>query len=281
MIALVLSRARHLLSHSVFGSSLAGDGLLVRLRSTSIGLLGLVTAVGLGLIAFIAQLGWPGVFNAPIPGSPHEAGTVHNAVALTRSAPSFASSGVGRAARLGASGPARSRGASAGGASHAGAGLGGSRQLTTGDDGRAPASVGQPKPTRVPNPAPAPATPAPAPTQAPEPTSQPVATVPAVSPPAPQSSSVGARPKPSSVGGAITPKGEKDDAKLDEPRHPAAPKPPKYSQAKPDDENSAAPPAPPVASPPSKEAPEVKDDDGKRYGEWGIDKWGKSGGYHH
>ncbi len=87
MDVLVLSSARKLLSRSILGSSLAGDGLLVRLRSTSIGLLGLVAAVGLGLIAFISQLGWPGVFSQPIPGSPSEAGSVHDAIALTRPAP--------------------------------------------------------------------------------------------------------------------------------------------------------------------------------------------------
>jgi hypothetical protein len=80
----MLSNARKLLSRSIVGSSLAGDGLLVRLRSTSIALLGVVTAVGLGLIAFISQLGWPGVLNAPIPGPPTEAGTVHGAIALTQ-----------------------------------------------------------------------------------------------------------------------------------------------------------------------------------------------------
>jgi hypothetical protein len=133
MIASMLSRARHLLSHSVLGSNLAGDGLLVRLRSTSIGLLGVVTAVGLGLIAFIAQLGWPGVFNAPIPGAQHQAGAVHDAIALTQPAPQFASLHPSRGShgRIGASSQARHRHLhlSEPRGSKVAPGIGGSRQL--------------------------------------------------------------------------------------------------------------------------------------------------------
>lgn len=58
--------------------------MLVRLRSTSIALLGVITAIGLGLVAFISQLGWPGVINSPIPGPPVEAGAIHNATALAQ-----------------------------------------------------------------------------------------------------------------------------------------------------------------------------------------------------
>lgn len=106
---MVLSRTRHALAHSVFGSNLAGDGMLVRLRSISIVLLGLVTAVGLGLIVFISQLGFPGVFSAPIPGNRTAVGAVHSAIALTRSSggrsPATGRPGV----RVRADTPARSR----------------------------------------------------------------------------------------------------------------------------------------------------------------------------
>jgi hypothetical protein len=66
------------------GQSLAGDGMLLRLRNASIALVGAVAAVGLGLTLFISQLGFPAVFNGPIPGNPAEAGRVHNAIALTQ-----------------------------------------------------------------------------------------------------------------------------------------------------------------------------------------------------
>ncbi len=73
----VVSRLRQVLSGTVLGSSLAGDGLLVRLRSTSIALLTVVAMVGLGLVAFVSQLGWPTVFSGPIPAGP-EPGVVRN-----------------------------------------------------------------------------------------------------------------------------------------------------------------------------------------------------------
>ncbi len=79
-------------------SSLAGDGMLLRLRRASIALLGLVGAVGLGLIFFISQIGWPGVFSGPMPGSPTRVGTVHDAIALTHPGPALATAGRQREA---------------------------------------------------------------------------------------------------------------------------------------------------------------------------------------
>ncbi len=73
----VAPRLRQALSNSVLGSSLAGDGLLVRLRRATIALLAVVAAVGLGLIAFVSQVGWPTVFSGPIPAGP-EPGVVRN-----------------------------------------------------------------------------------------------------------------------------------------------------------------------------------------------------------
>jgi hypothetical protein len=58
--------------------------MLARLRSTTIALLGVVTAVGLALIAFIAQLGFPGAFNGSIPDGPGGSGAVHGAIALAQ-----------------------------------------------------------------------------------------------------------------------------------------------------------------------------------------------------
>jgi hypothetical protein len=87
MTVKVASRLRQALSDTVLGSSLAGDGLLVRLRSTSIAILAVVAVVGLGLVAFISQLGWPSVLSGPIPQGPAR-GVIHNdPIALARKAP--------------------------------------------------------------------------------------------------------------------------------------------------------------------------------------------------
>ncbi len=87
MTVKVASRLRQALSDTVLGSSLAGDGLLIRLRSTSIAILAAVAVVGLGLVAFISQLGWPSVLSGPIPQNPTR-GVVHNdPIALARATP--------------------------------------------------------------------------------------------------------------------------------------------------------------------------------------------------
>jgi hypothetical protein len=82
MVVLVASRIRQALSRSTFYSSVVGDSMLARLRSTTIALLGVVTAVGLGLVAFISQLGFPGVFNGAIPDGSGGSAAVHGAIAL-------------------------------------------------------------------------------------------------------------------------------------------------------------------------------------------------------
>ncbi len=46
----------------------ADDGLLEKARDASFILLGLTAAIGLGLVAFIAHLGWPNALDSPIPG---------------------------------------------------------------------------------------------------------------------------------------------------------------------------------------------------------------------
>jgi hypothetical protein len=70
MDVLVLSKLGQGMSRLFSGSSLLGEGMLVRLRSSTIGILGIVAAVGLSLIAFISQQGWPGSVNEPLPQSP-------------------------------------------------------------------------------------------------------------------------------------------------------------------------------------------------------------------
>lgn len=142
----MLSKTRQTLIRTVFGSNLAGDGMLVRLRSTSIALLGLVTAIGLGLVAFISQLGWPGIVNSPIPSGPAEAGSIHSAIALTREraiAPSR-SPRPARVPRLSTAAPPRIDAVAAPVATDPG--LGGSRQIGAGTEAQPPKAAAQPQP---------------------------------------------------------------------------------------------------------------------------------------
>lgn len=112
----VASKVGHALTRSLGGLSLAEGSMLLRLRRASIALLGLVGAVGLGLVFFISQIGWPGVLSGPLPGVPTRVGTVHDAIALTRPGPAIttarsATAGPGQ----GANGAARRSSALSGG----------------------------------------------------------------------------------------------------------------------------------------------------------------------
>ncbi len=77
MIEEVPSKQWHSRERPWLGVSLAGDSMPLRMRSVTIGLVGLFTAVGLGLVALFAQSGFPGGVNAPLPKAPL-AGVVHN-----------------------------------------------------------------------------------------------------------------------------------------------------------------------------------------------------------
>jgi hypothetical protein len=150
------------------GQSLAGDGMLLRLRNASIALVGAVAAVGLGLTLFISQLGFPAVFSGPIPDNPAKAGSVHDAIALTHSPGLAQSSPVpGFHLRTAAPGHPRHRGQSGssgdrGGPDHIGVSPGTQQN-----------PAGQPPVASVPAPAsptptvePSPSTPSPAPVAA-------------------------------------------------------------------------------------------------------------------
>lgn len=135
--------------------------MLARLRSTTIALLSAVTLVGLGLIAFIAQLGFPGAFNGAIPDGPGGSAAVHDAIALTPGP------GIGNPTlvfhRPSARVRAPSRGASGPGT---GPDLGSLNQAGHAPPaGKSPGEPAQPPSTSVPEPAgepaPAPETPAP------------------------------------------------------------------------------------------------------------------------
>lgn len=70
MVVEVAPRLGQAISRAFSLSNVVGDGMLVRLRSTTIGILGLVAAVGLGLVGFVSQQGWPEVASGPPPQLP-------------------------------------------------------------------------------------------------------------------------------------------------------------------------------------------------------------------
>jgi beta-lactamase superfamily II metal-dependent hydrolase len=67
--------------------SLLGDGMPERLRSTSIGLLGVVAALGLGTVALALQLGLPPVASGPLPEPPSKRQAVAERAPLKEGAP--------------------------------------------------------------------------------------------------------------------------------------------------------------------------------------------------
>jgi len=70
MVVKVASKLRQATSRVFSPANVMGDGMLVRLRSTMIGILGLVAAVGLGLVGVVSQQGWPDVASGPPPLAP-------------------------------------------------------------------------------------------------------------------------------------------------------------------------------------------------------------------
>jgi hypothetical protein len=80
-------------------SSFAGAGWLERMRSTTFALLGVTTAIGLGMIAIVSQQGFSPLPGLPLPGGPSERGRVHEA------APAVDAAQRGTPGRIGGSVP--------------------------------------------------------------------------------------------------------------------------------------------------------------------------------
>lgn len=150
------------------GQSLAGDGMLLRLRNASIALVATIAAVGLGLTLFISQLDLPAVFNGPIPDNPVKVGNVRDAVALTHG-PDHARPSPVRGSR---SRPPASKHPRHAGRSGSGGDRGGSDQIAVSPGTqRSPAGQSPAAPVRAPGPAtptvePSPPAHSPAPTPA-------------------------------------------------------------------------------------------------------------------
>jgi hypothetical protein len=83
----------------------ASHGLLIRMRNAWTLMLGLIAAIGLGLVAFVSQQGWPSVLDGAIPDPPVELRVSSGAaVSPARIAPD------GKAARVRAASTTASRG---------------------------------------------------------------------------------------------------------------------------------------------------------------------------
>jgi hypothetical protein len=166
MVTEVIARIQQRLWET--GQSVAGDGMLLRLRNASIALVGAVAAVGLGLTLFISQLGFPGVFSGPIPANPAKAGSVHDAIALTRSQGITPSSPLRSAGSVTPAHVHSRRAVQRGGDT----GIGGSHQLAVSPNAQSGPAAPQPaSPVRaseptIPSTGPSASTPSPTPTPA-------------------------------------------------------------------------------------------------------------------
>jgi len=194
----VASKVRQAFTRSLGGLSLAQGSMLLRMRRASIALLGLVGGVGLGLVFFISQIGWPGVLSGPLPGVSTHVGRVDDAVALRRPGPAIAT------AR-----PApRSAGQSAGGTVHrdsrrSGGPRRGHAKRSEGTPGVHPGRhVSQPSSSQ-PAPKPEAVTPTPAPAATPT-----VASSPPSTPSEPVKTSASSEPSEAAVAKAVSDSGK-------------------------------------------------------------------------
>jgi len=168
----VFSRHGQALSRLIPRVNVVGGGLL-RLRSVSFLLFGLVTAIGLGLVVFISLQGWPSVLSGPIPGAPApQLGAVHNG-AIDR-APPGGLRGQEVRDRVVSRGE-RSTGLDVDAPSTGDSGLAGSRQVA---QTPAPGPVAEEPPAHGGDPAPPVASPSPTPSPSLPTSSQPVSSAP-------------------------------------------------------------------------------------------------------
>lgn len=156
MVVTVASKVGQSVSQSLGGLGLAGGSMLLRLRRTSIAMLAVVGAMGLGLVVFISQLGWPAVLSGPLPGAPAKVESVHPGVALTRPAPLLApgSPAVGR--RNAAARRARQGGVGADRQAGGKTGVGGSRGANSAGGSQPGSGTGSGEPVSQPASQPAP-----------------------------------------------------------------------------------------------------------------------------
>jgi hypothetical protein len=254
----VAFKTRHALMRSLGALSLAEGSMLLRLRRASIALLGLVGAVGLGLVFFISQIGWPGVLSGPLPGTPTRVGTVHDAIALTHPGPAIATARP--AVEAGGRGVSRAAHRRAG-PSHDSQ-VGRSKQLDDSAGVHPGHGTDQPGSSQ-PAPAPEPATPSPAPSATPTHTSSPPAasSEPQTSSSSKASEAAVAKAASDNSKSATATKSQGQKSTKDQGASPASMKSSEGSSAKAKRDESVAkikakaPPAPPPAAEKSAPAP--------------------------
>jgi len=78
----VASRLGKAISRRISGSAVVGNSMLVRLRSGTIGLVGLAAAIGLGLVALASEQGLPDVSSGPLPQRPPTPFVHHQTIAM-------------------------------------------------------------------------------------------------------------------------------------------------------------------------------------------------------
>jgi hypothetical protein len=258
MPAQVLSKRGKALLRRPGKISLAGDGLLERMRSTTFALLGITAALALGLVAIAAQQDWPDLPFSPLPGPAAKQGEVHGALVAAPPGDAGVGSAQPAAPALTAAAAAPTDG---GGTDKSGSRLSESRQLevpVAGEKPAADAPSGQdaaPPSSQVESP------PSGSPTVAPTPTpeSSPAPAAPAASPPS--------KPEPVAVSATKDLDQDKDKArasgesKSSSGKGGKSEKPEKSSEA---EVKAPGPPAPSVVEPDEyaeeKEAAEGKDD---------------------
>ena len=216
--------------------SFAGRGLVERLRTTAFALLGLTTAVALGLVMLVSQQSWPYLPVGPIPAYQAEHGRLDRAISLT---PALAELGIPssdapvRTARTGAGSGAETARESR---------VSGSRRVTPPSIAPDPAPDhpdGASVPVAIPGPAPTGQPPVPPP---PPVAAAPTAPLPTVPTPAPTT------PSPAPVAAANSGKGHaygREKAAAAPPPKPSHPAPPIATVP------AAEPEAPPPAEPPA------------------------------
>jgi hypothetical protein len=258
----MLPRRGQRLSRLVTRPSFAGRGLIERIRTTAFALLGVMTAMALGLVALISHQSWPYLPVGPVPSYQSEHGRLDRAIALTPAA-----IGLGISA-----GEPPARGA------HAGDGpgvtapnesrLSGSHRVPSHSAGPDPAP-GQPGGAGVPSPAPGAAPTSQPSTQLPPPA--PVATP--VSPPPAAPTPPPTTPSPPPVAAANPGKGHAYGREKASAASKPKPKSPHPAPTSTTTVPAAAPTAPPAPAAPSVPAPGSSDDPGHGHGHaYGHDK---------
>jgi hypothetical protein len=199
---------------SAVRDTVLGDGMLERVRSTSLALLGLTAAVGFAMVALALNQGWPLIAGVPLPNVEGEHQAIgKGAVVAEAATPSRGDAPGPTVTRQGRNVSARpaSQGAQAAPAP-AGSSPPGSAGILVSNStpaGPSPAGAGKPSPT------PAPASQEPAATTAPTAPPAP-SSAPSAQPPAASASTPSSQPPASSAGAPAPASPEESDEDTDE-----------------------------------------------------------------